>query len=572
MAKETQVNDRKSKQITNKPLAAPATARESIHIFPIAQIVPSDSEPQILRRGQYDDESITGLGQSIKTQGQISPIVVRMIGKDLYQIIVGERRWRGSERVGLTTIECIIRQLTDAEVLEIQYQENHKREDNNPMIDAFYFKHLKEKEGYSVHALADRFGIPEKEVTEKLKLNDLIPEAVRQLLAGHLKLRHAYHLAKYPDQAQALIVTENYAYKNGRPGDGALPYAEFKQLIGTNVVRRLSDAPFDTEDPALHESVKGLKCSDCTERSGYAPMLFPDLAKNDSCLNKPCFDFKTNVSLRLELDAIALSKPNPEQKPLKELRKEVTIVTEKSFVPADKNPFTQKALLNQNQFEEPECEFSELSLGLDRAKRVYICKSPKCEIHHPARKPSIPAGMDGRQKLEQNFNENVRRIVREKIFIQAIEVFDDYKPVWMFDDVVQMVVYDLFISAGYDVRNFILKICADYDLPKNFMDMETIKAAIAKLTRAQQSRLIFLLVACKEIFAFAYSRGEFLARIAPDSRRSGKAGTCAGRIQGNRRKPSERARRRQGKLDTALLVKRGRYRKRRTRDRRLTNF
>src|SRR6185369_9382847 len=104
------------------------------------------------------------------------------------------------------------------------------------------------------------------------------------------------------------------------------------------IVRNLANAPLDTEDNRLH--MTGLPCSSCTERTGYKPALFDEVAKNDSCLNPACFKFKTNVNLRLQREEIAEQLPNPENKPIEDLVKRVPLVTERKY--ADQSPFTEK--------------------------------------------------------------------------------------------------------------------------------------------------------------------------------------------------------------------------------------
>ncbi|HEY7534415.1 MAG TPA: ParB/RepB/Spo0J family partition protein, partial [Thermodesulfobacteriota bacterium] len=100
-------------------------------ILGIDEIKPNTYQP----RKDFDEEAIKELASSIQEKGIIQPIVVRK-SENTYEIIAGERRWRAAQRVGLTRVPVIIKDVSDREALELALVENLQREDLNPIEEA----------------------------------------------------------------------------------------------------------------------------------------------------------------------------------------------------------------------------------------------------------------------------------------------------------------------------------------------------------------------------------------------------------------------------------------------------
>jgi len=478
--------------------AAPANNSGSAEIIfaatviPIAVsgIVPSPFEPQSRRRAKFKTDDLDSLGASIEKYGLLQPILVRPLGDGRYEAVYGERRLLACERKNLPRINCFVRDLTDAQVLELQYEENHRRLDKDPLEDAFFFKFLIETEGYTSERIADRFDLNAGEVRRLLKLNDLIREAKEELYLGTLPLKHAVYLASFPVESQKEITRAQLAYKYHDREEKPTSFDDFKAQVDASIIRRLAEAPFDTYDERLH--LKNLICADCNERTGFPGQLFPELAKDDSCLNKTCFDFKTGIHFRLKRDQIAARMPNPEHKPIEEQAKDVPLVTTRDWSD-EKTPFAEKVLTGQKLLPKPECEFSEISLivdGIGKGRETYICREKTCEAHNP----KIKLEQSELKKKEDAFNRKVALLAREKVFSKAIEFFDDYKPVWMFDDLINKLLLELWNSCGFDTRKPILRIIKDWKNLPDEGNAEQIKAFLAALDRRRQSQLIFLFI------------------------------------------------------------------------------
>lgn len=499
------------------------------------QLVESTLETQQRRQArlQKDKEKfevgLESLGNSIiETRGVLSPIIVRprkdlahrVKGREVFEIIVGWRRWKASKHKNLKKIRGFVQDLTDTQILQWQYDENHERHENHPLDDAYFFHHLIEKENYSEEKLADRFNKKEAEVKDLLALNNLIPEAAKEFEDGHLPFKHAAFLGKFfAAEAQKQIVEEAYAYNYNQIQYGAVSFKVFKEEISEHIVRKLADAPFDTDNPDLHESAKGLKCADCAERSGFNT-LFKEIAEDDSCLNKNCFEFKTKVHLKIQRERIAAQMPNPEHKSIEELVKIVPLVTERKYT--DDRTFREKPRTNQNLLEKPECSFSVLSLAVDGARKgqkVYICENKECEIHHSAPPTEPEPGANDEATLKQKESEFERKVsheVRTKVFEKAIGFFDDYTVFWQFDDLVRALIASYLETIRHTADDIIFLIRDWKNAPKNFRDPDWIEKFVATLDKCQQSQLLFLLAHKEELYSQLNSDGEKIKKITTD--------------------------------------------------------
>jgi ParB family chromosome partitioning protein len=487
-------------------IAEPAPIGEAINLstssntaveIELSLIVPSPFEPQARRRAKFDAGELEELGQSIRQHGLAQPIVVRIKnqpGKPL-EIVFGERRWLASRIVGLGKILCFVRDYDDAKVIELQYEENHRRQKNDPLDDAYYFKYLKERTGYSDDDLADRLNTTVSNVRDKLKLNDLIDEAREELSAEHLPLKHAYYLARFPAETQKEIVREHYAYRHYDRDEKPVSFETFRDEVEENILRRLLGAPFDVSDPRLH--IRGLLCRDCPDNSAHATHLFPELATAPRCLNKPCFQIKTNTHLRLQRDEIAAQLPNPTHVSQDEVAASIPLVTERKYT-SERTPFKEKVLTGQELLDEPECEFSELAVAVEgerKGQKVWVCRNLTCPVHHP--KPvQDDISDDELSQIEIEFDNRVAKAVRVKILKSAMQWFDDRKTFWAFDDLIKnLIVNCIFDVAGSCHGDFLTIVRGIENAPKNFSDPDQIRLFVNTLDKGGQSQLLFLLSA-----------------------------------------------------------------------------
>ncbi|MHC4443216.1 MAG: ParB/RepB/Spo0J family partition protein [Planctomycetota bacterium] len=136
-------------------------------------------------------DQINALAESIKKTGVIQPIVVRQYDEDLFEIIVGERRWRACQMAGLNQIPAVIRDVDNHQMLEFSLIENIFREDLNPIDRASAYKRYCDEFDLTAEEVANRIGEDRSTVTNYMRLLDLPTEVKSWVIEGQLTMGHA---------------------------------------------------------------------------------------------------------------------------------------------------------------------------------------------------------------------------------------------------------------------------------------------------------------------------------------------------------------------------------------------
>ncbi|MDL2257481.1 ParB/RepB/Spo0J family partition protein, partial [Bacteroidales bacterium OttesenSCG-928-I14] len=126
----------------------------SINEIEIVKIIPNPDQPRTI----FDEEALNELATSIKALGLVQPITLREIGKEKYQIISGERRYRASQIAGLERIPAYVKKASDENVMEMALIENIQREDLNAIEIALAFQTLIDTYQLTQEKLSERIG------------------------------------------------------------------------------------------------------------------------------------------------------------------------------------------------------------------------------------------------------------------------------------------------------------------------------------------------------------------------------------------------------------------------------
>src|SRR5215470_14139863 len=164
------------------PSAIPPAERR----VPIAEIRPNPRQP----RRYFDEERIAELSESIQHQGILQPLVVRKLD-DGYELIIGERRFRAAQSAGLERVPVIIKDVSDAESLEMALVENIQREELTPIEEALAYRQLMEEFHLTQEEVANRVGKSRPVVTNLLRVLNLPEEIKDEVDRGHISVGHA---------------------------------------------------------------------------------------------------------------------------------------------------------------------------------------------------------------------------------------------------------------------------------------------------------------------------------------------------------------------------------------------
>ena len=165
----------------------------------IEDIDPNTDQP----RREFDKDSLEQLASSIREAGVLSPILVVEDGLR-YRIVAGERRYRASRMAGLSSVPCIVRDMTTAQQMEAALIENLQREDLNPIEEAMAIRSLMQECGYTQEQAAQKLGKSRPVIANALRLLNLPKEIVDFVVSGELSAGHARVLAGLNDRKRQL--------------------------------------------------------------------------------------------------------------------------------------------------------------------------------------------------------------------------------------------------------------------------------------------------------------------------------------------------------------------------------
>lgn len=206
------------KKILNKGLDAllgqTDTKQRTVKEIELEKIKPGRFQP----RSNFDDEKLGELTESIKNQGVLSPILVRELGLNEFEVIAGERRLRASKQAGLTSIPCLVDQKQDQDALISALIENLQREDLNPVEEARGLDRLKREFGLTQNEVAKSTGKARSTIANSLRILSLSSSILDMLSSGMIEKGHAKLLAsmepKEAEEAAKKIVKNNLSIKD----------------------------------------------------------------------------------------------------------------------------------------------------------------------------------------------------------------------------------------------------------------------------------------------------------------------------------------------------------------------
>lgn len=274
-------------------VGSPVSPRTTADVFrvPTSQISPNPYQPRL----SFDSEELEGLAASIKTLGLITPITVRKIAENRYQIISGERRYRACQMVGMTEIPAYIRETDDQGMLEMAIVENVQRENLDPIEVALSYQRLLTECNLTQEQMADRLGKNRSSVANQIRLLKLPVKVQHDLKVGQISVGHAKVLLSIddPDLQSKLC---DYTIKN------ALNVRQLEQKVKALLAKDNAPAerPKEVEGasmmPELHKDL-------CREVAKYFKGKI-SLKRNDDGKGSITINFSSDAEVNRFLDAI----------------------------------------------------------------------------------------------------------------------------------------------------------------------------------------------------------------------------------------------------------------------------
>jgi len=306
-------------------LALPAPgAGPQMRMVLVASIVASTTNP----RKVFKEGPLAELAESISASGVHQPILLRPLpaarvadtsratrtsvpawpfattnkGEPIeYELVAGERRWRACQLAGVAEIPAMIRDLTDAQTLEVQVIENLQREDVTPLEEAEGYEVLMRTSDLNADQVGAKIGKSRSYVYARLKVLDLCSQAREALREGKIDFSRGLLLARIPDenlQLEALKFCTETNWQGEAPS-----YRTCAAHVQQNYMLKLGDARFKITDATLVPAAGS--CRECSKRTGAHPELFADVSGADVCTDPSCFREKEEASAaRQKADAL----------------------------------------------------------------------------------------------------------------------------------------------------------------------------------------------------------------------------------------------------------------------------
>jgi ParB/RepB/Spo0J family partition protein len=276
-----------------------ATTGQVVAPIPINHIKPSPTNP----RKVFDEGGLKELAASIAIHGIMQPILVRPLnGTGKFELVAGERRWRAAKVAKLEFIPGIVRELDDAQAMELQQIENLQRVDLTILEEADGFAALIATGNYTPESLGEKLGKSRATIYERLKLAKLSEPVRKAVENGKLPASQAALIASVPGEAAQAEVLKA-ALEDFNYGEDVMSVRDLKQLIEADYTRNLNKATFDTKavygqtNGSLNVDVAACgSCKDCPKRSGNMPGA--NLGSPNICTDVACYKAKAEQATK----------------------------------------------------------------------------------------------------------------------------------------------------------------------------------------------------------------------------------------------------------------------------------
>lgn len=265
------------KQIAVPPAPPKPADLGELRRIPLTQLVESMWNP----RQRFDATKLAELAESLRTQGQLAPIVVRQmpnrrgeLHETMYELGAGHRRYRAALQAQLPSLLAVVRDMHDTTFLELLVFENGNRNDLHALEEAAGYKRLMEQAGYTVPRIGERDGRSIEYVYSRLKLLQLIPLAKKLFLADAFTAGHAILIARLKPADQARLIGTEKEYWD----DGAL-FIQENALEDPDALAAERDSEESFKPISIRELERWIAMYVRFRPEETDPVLFPETAE-----------------------------------------------------------------------------------------------------------------------------------------------------------------------------------------------------------------------------------------------------------------------------------------------------
>src|SRR5437879_2960751 len=496
--------------VASRTKAVP-TVVYSIQDIPLGKIRESKTNP----RRFFDEAKLAEFADNIRQHGVLQPILLRPLPggeAGAYELVAGTRRYRAFKLAKRESIPATVRDLTDAQALELQVIENVQRVDVHPLDEAQGYAALIElqPDTYTVESIASRVGRSSAYVNGRLRLIQLIPEAKKAFDEDKLTVAHAFEIARLQSTDQRRALQECFPqYRNAAAilkdkKAEATTVRELRAWIEREIHLDLTNAPFDPQDGT--PLPKAGACARCPKRTGSNPLLFPEVRQKSICTDRECYRAKVEALVQIQVKPL-------EQKGEKPLRV--------SQAPAWQANGHAKDVLFEGQYRKakakaecPNTKAAVLVDGKGAGSIFYLCQTEKCEVHNRVTRYQ-PTPQEHAQRKKEALAERVEKLSRVRI----LEAIRKKLPDAFSRPDLEMVALDYFRRLGHDNHRRLCRVCGWEEKKSKtswgaqIVDYENIvAAAVEAMTAADTHRFLIVCALVSDLYCPGYNPKQSLTK------------------------------------------------------------
>lgn len=202
-APQTDAPEKKKRKAPEKRAKTTEDNEDRVLYIDINDIIPNSAQP----RKNFDEAKLNELAESIRSNGVISPLIVRE-SKNGYELVAGERRWRASRIAKLKRVPCIIRNFDDRQNAIVAIIENMQREDLDPIEEALGLKSMTEKYGFTQEQVSTSLGKSRTYIANSIRLLKLPEEIQQYVSSGQMSAAHGRTIINIPDKAKQIEIAD----------------------------------------------------------------------------------------------------------------------------------------------------------------------------------------------------------------------------------------------------------------------------------------------------------------------------------------------------------------------------
>jgi ParB family chromosome partitioning protein len=476
----------------------------SIQDIPLAKIHESKTNP----RRFFDEAKLVELAENIRQHGVLQPVLLRPLPEGeagTYELVAGTRRFRASKLAKRESIPATVRELTDAQALELQVIENVQRVDVHPLDEAHGYAALVElqPDTYTIESIASRVGRSPVYVSGRLRLIQLIPEAKQAFYEDKLMVAHAFEIARLQPYDQRRALQECFPHYRNTAAilkdkkAEATTVRELRAWIEREIHLDLGNAPFDPQDETLLP--KAGACACCPKRTGSNPLLFPEVRQKSTCTDRECYRAKVEALVQIHV------------KPLEEKGEKPLRVSQ---APAWQANGHAKDVLSEGQYRKakakgecPNTKPAVLIDGKSAGSIFYLCQTEKCDVHNRVTRYQ-PTPHEQAQRKKEALAERVEKLSR----VRVLEAIRKKLPDVVSRPDLEMVVLDYFRRLGHDNHRRLCKVYGWEEKKSKaswgaqIVDYEKIAAtAVQAMTAAELHRFLVVCALVSDLYCPGYN-------------------------------------------------------------------